>query len=171
VGVSDHSLDPVLIPTLSVAAGGSIVEKHICLSRDDPGLDDAIALPPDSFAEMTRSIRRAETLGPEKAITALKSEFGEEAVENALGDGVKRLAPSEAANYLRTNRSVHAMRAIKKGEVFAEADLAILRTEKILRPGLDPELLPIVIGRMASRDVPSGEGIEWADLGATSSER
>ncbi|HRY55036.1 MAG TPA: N-acetylneuraminate synthase family protein, partial [Spirochaetia bacterium] len=32
-GVSDHSLDPVLVPALSVAAGSSIVEKHICLSR------------------------------------------------------------------------------------------------------------------------------------------
>ena len=35
VGVSDHSLDPVLVPALSIAAGGIIVEKHICLSRDD----------------------------------------------------------------------------------------------------------------------------------------
>ena len=46
VGVSDHSLDPILVPSLSVALGGSIIEKHICLSRSDDGLDDPIALPP-----------------------------------------------------------------------------------------------------------------------------
>ena len=57
------------------------------------------------------------------------------------------------------------MRAIKEGETFAASDLAILRTEKILRPGLDPELLPVLIGRVATRDIPSGEGIEWADVG------
>ncbi|MDP3178524.1 MAG: N-acetylneuraminate synthase family protein, partial [Spirochaetaceae bacterium] len=57
VGVSDHSLDPVLVPALSVAAGGCVVEKHICLSRADPGLDDPIALQPDDFAAMTRAVR------------------------------------------------------------------------------------------------------------------
>jgi sialic acid synthase SpsE len=87
-------------------------------------------------------------------------------VEAALGDGIKRLAPSEAANYRRTKRSVHAMRDIRRGETFDEANLAVLRTEKVLKPGLDPELVPVVLGRVARRDVPSGEGIEWEDVGA-----
>ncbi len=165
IGVSDHSLDPVLVPALSIAAGGVIVEKHVCLSRDDPGLDDAIALAPVQFAQMSRAIRAVQALSPEQAIASLASEFGSAQIEAVLGDGIKRLAPSEAANYRRTNRSVHAMRAIKEGETFAASDLAILRTEKILRPGLDPELLPVLIGRVATRDIPSGEGIEWADVG------
>ena len=86
-------------------------------------------------------------------------------MEAALGDGVKRLAPSEEANYRRTNRSIHAMREIKQGESFAAENLALLRTEKVLRPGLDPELLPALRGRIAARDIPSGEGIEWNDVG------
>lgn len=171
VGVSDHSMDPVLIPTLSVAAGGIIVEKHICLSRKDPGLDDGIALPPESFADMVRAIRRAQALNPDETIAALKAEYGEAQIEASLGDGVKRLAPSESANYRRTNRSVHAVRAIRAGEVLAEVDLAVLRTEKVLRPGLDPELLPILTGRIAARDIPSGEGVEWADLGGYPKDR
>jgi sialic acid synthase SpsE len=166
VGVSDHSLDPILVPALSIAAGGSIVEKHICLSRDDKGLDDPIALAPEDFAAMVRALREAQSSAPEATIAALASDYGEALVEAVLGDGVKRLAPSEEANYRRTNRSVHAMRDIRRGETFAAGDLAILRTEKVLRPGLDPELLPIVEGRVAARDVPSGEGIEWEDVGA-----
>lgn len=165
VGVSDHSLDPVLVPALSVAAGGCVVEKHVCLSRKDPGLDDPIALPPEDFSRMARAVRRAESARPGDTMAELASEYGRDAVEAALGDGVKRLAPSEEANYRRTNRSVHAMRDIKRGEAFAEADLALLRTEKILRPGLDPELLPAILGRRAARDVPSGEGVEWEDVG------
>jgi sialic acid synthase SpsE len=165
VGVSDHSLDPVLVPALSIAVGGSIVEKHICLSRGDPGLDDPIALPPEGFARMTRAIRLAEGSKPEETIASLASEYGADEVEAALGDGVKRLAPSEEANYRRTNRSIHAMRDIKKGETLDASNLALLRTEKLLRPGLDPELLPEVVGRLAGRDIPSGEGIEWEDLG------
>ena len=171
VGVSDHSLDPVLIPALSIAAGGMIVEKHICLSRSDPGLDDAIALPPELFAKMTRSVRRAQELGPDETIAWLRKEFGEGQVDAAMGDGIKRLAASEAANYRRTNRSVHALRPIAKGEIFTEANLAILRTEKVLRPGLDPEFMPLAIGRIAARDLASGEGIEWDDLGARDGSR
>jgi sialic acid synthase SpsE len=165
VGVSDHSLDPVLVPALSIAAGGTIVEKHICLSRDDPGLDDPIALPPEDFARMARAVRRAQAASPGSMIAALEEDYGFDQVAAAMGDGIKRLAPSEAANYRRTNRSIHARRAIHRGEPFEEGNLALLRSEKVLRPGLDPELLPVLIGRLARREVPSGEGIEWEDVG------
>jgi sialic acid synthase SpsE len=81
-----------------------------------------------------------------------------------LGGGAKRLAPSEEANYGRTNRSLHALRAIRAGELFSEDVVALLRTEKVLRPGLAPAFLPLTLGRRAARDIASGEGIEWEDL-------
>ncbi|MGO8694144.1 MAG: N-acetylneuraminate synthase family protein [Rectinemataceae bacterium] len=165
VGVSDHSLDPILIPTLAVASGGVIVEKHICLSRDDSGLDDPIAQPPDAFNAMVRAIRRSQSRPPADTIGDLASVYGRARVESALGDGIKRLAPSEEANYLRTNRSIHAVRTIDKGEILGKDDIALLRTEKVLRPGLDPGLLGIVLGRRARREIPAGEGIEWEDVG------
>lgn len=165
IGVSDHSLDPVLVPSLSIAAGGCIVEKHICLSRDDPGLDDPIALPPGDFAAMARAIRRAQSMDAAELIGELGAEYGKAEVEATLGDGIKRLAPSEAANYRRTNRSIHAMRDIERGEILDSGAMAILRTEKVLRPGLDPELFPALLDRRSARDIPAGEGIEWDDIG------
>ena len=164
VGVSDHSRDPVLVPALSVCAGASIVEKHICLSRSDPGLDDPIALPPADFRSMTSAIRTAAR-DPRAAREALEREHGRDKVDAVLGDGRKRLAPSEKANYGRTNRSLHALRPISKGEVFTREYVAALRTEKVLRPGLGPEFLEVILGRRAARDVPDGEGIEWGDVG------
>ncbi len=165
VGVSDHSLDPILVPALSVAAGGVIVEKHICLSREEKGLDDPIALPPRQFAAMVAAVRAAQSDPPGTTMDSLEAAYGRGQVLAVMGDGVKRLAPSERANYGRTNRSVHALRDIVAGSVLARGDLALLRTEKVLRPGLAPELLERVVGRVARRDVPSGEGIEWEDLG------
>ena len=38
VGVSDHSMDPELVPVIGRSAGATLVEKHFCLSRKDPGL-------------------------------------------------------------------------------------------------------------------------------------
>jgi sialic acid synthase SpsE len=165
VGVSDHSLDPVLVPALSIASGGVIVEKHICLSREDPGLDDPIALPPLAFAEMATAVRRAQARPPSETVAELGDRFGPARIAAVLGDGIKRLAPSEERNYLRTNRSIHAMRDIGKGETLSEECLALLRTEKVLRPGLAPELLSAVLGRLARRDVESGQGLEWEDVG------
>jgi sialic acid synthase SpsE len=82
----------------------------------------------------------------------------------AQGSGVKDLAPSELANYSRTNRSLHATVAIHRGARISPRDVAVLRTEKVLRPGIGPEFLPLVLGARARRPVPAGEGIEWADI-------
>ncbi|HUX41155.1 MAG TPA: N-acetylneuraminate synthase family protein [Rectinemataceae bacterium] len=164
VGVSDHSLDPVLVPALAVASGASVVEKHICLSRDDPGLDDPIALDPEAFAKMRRAIDEAAR-DPEGAIEALNREYGSSLVEATLGSGRKRLAPSEAANYGLTNRSIHALVDIEAGHIIDETNSALLRTEKILRPGLEPGEWPRIVGRRARQAIPAGEGIRWEDLG------
>jgi sialic acid synthase SpsE len=165
-GVSDHSLDPFLVPLLSLACSGCIVEKHFCLSNKDGGLDDLIALPPPDFRRMARGLRQAQGLSAEAIIEKLTSEYGKARVEAVLGDGVKRLAKSEDENYGRTNRSVHALRAISRGEPLGPENMAILRTEKILRPGILPEFFALACGRSAARDIPSGQGICWEDLGA-----
>jgi N-acetylneuraminate synthase len=168
VGVSDHSMDPVLVPVLAVAMGGSIVEKHICLSRSGDGLDDPIALPPDAFASMVGALRAAVQDGTAATLEAMALTYGPARVEAVLGTGIKVLAASETANYERTTRSIHASRPIQQGEVFGTHNLAILRTEKVLRPGLHPALMPQVEGRLAAREIPDGEGVEWADLGGFS---
>jgi len=164
VGLSDHSLDPELVPVLASAFGAVAIEKHFCLSRSDPGLDDPIALDPSSFARMVRAVRQAEKSGPEETLAAMRRERGEALVERVLGDGIKRLAPSERANYRRSNRSVHALRDIAEGEVIDKGMIASLRTEKNLRPGLPPSWEERVIGRRASRFIPAGEGVRLEDV-------
>ena len=164
IGVSDHSLDPCLVPVLSSAMGAVAIEKHFCLSRQDPGLDDPIALPPAPFAQMVKAVRWAEKIGPEEAIAALAQERGRDLVERVLGDGVKRLAASEMANYERTNRSIHALREIQEGEIIEKEMIACLRTEKILRPGLPPSWEERIVGRPARQRIPAGEGIRLEDI-------
>jgi len=159
VGVSDHSLDPELVPALGTFCGAWVIEKHFCLSREDPGLDDPIALPPRAFARMVRAVRRAERGG-----TPLV-EAPPDLVERILGTGIKSLAPSERANYRRTNRSVHALRDILPGEPIRPEAIASLRTEKHLRPGLPPSFEELLPGRKARQFIPAGEGIRWEDIG------
>lgn len=73
-GLSDHSrqLD---MGGLAVAAGAEIIEAHIRLDDTDPSNPDfATAFSPGEFAEYVANIRRVETI---------------------MGDGRKRLMPSE----------------------------------------------------------------------------
>ncbi|MDR2521424.1 MAG: N-acetylneuraminate synthase family protein [Spirochaetaceae bacterium] len=167
-GVSDHSLDPLLVPSVAAAIGASAIEKHFCLSRSGGGLDDPIALPPDAFTAMVKGVREAAALaahgGEDAALGELGGRFGVERVAAVLGDGVKRLAPAEADNYGRTNRSIHAARAIAAGEVLDAGNMAILRTEKILRPGLAPAFFECLLGRVCRVPIPSGEGIRLEDV-------
>ncbi|MDR0597316.1 MAG: N-acetylneuraminate synthase family protein [Treponema sp.] len=164
VGVSDHSLDPELVPALAAALGAAAIEKHFCLSRDDPGLDDPIAQSPADFERMVRAARHASSQSPEAALEAIVRERGRDTVEAVLGDGVKRLAPSERANYERTNRSLHALRDIAAGETLQAEDFAALRTEKVLRPGLHPSWEKKLAGKKTTRFIPAGEGIVAEDL-------
>lgn len=171
-GVSDHSLDPVLVPVLSVACSGTVIEKHITLSRETKGLDDPVALEPEQFALMVHTVHQTEAtfrhygaeVGMERTVAQLGEQFGSERVTSVLGDGIKRLAPAEEANYGRTNRSLHFMRGMKKGEIIGESDVAVLRTEKILTPGLTPDWLDKVLGTKLARDVEDGAGVQTEDL-------
>lgn len=163
-GVSDHSLDPFLVPSFSVAAGGSVIEKHITLSRDTDGLDDPVALPPELFAQMTESVRRLDILPADQRLDVLTEEYGEEMTDAMFGNGEKVLAPSEAANYTRTNRSIHYMKSFRAGHTLRKKDIAVLRTEKVLTPGISPEYLEQVTGRRLLTDVTAGEGLLFEHL-------
>jgi len=164
VGISDHSMDPELVPVIGRSVGAVMIEKHFCLSRKDAGLDDPIALDPVLFSQMTRALADIDTVPEEDREFTVKQRYGDARVEAVLGTGRKLLAPSERANYERTNRSLHAVGGLKAGHKVAAGDIALLRTEKVLRPGLAPQFLETVLGRTLKRDVPAGEGLTWDDL-------
>ncbi len=171
-GVSDHSVDPVLVPSLCVAQGGTVIEKHITLSRTTDGLDDPIALEGAQFASMTKAVRACFSEiaaeggegGGKRIIERMAAAYGEKKVCAALGDGIKRLAPSERANYGRTNRSLHFVRSMKSGEIVAPDDAAVLRTEKNLSEGISPSFLGSIIGARLTKDVSAGSGIQFSDF-------
>lgn len=181
-GISDHSLDPVLVPVLTVLMGGSVIEKHITLSKKDSGLDDQVALEPEQFAVMVHSVRQAlsiqerykkegkavkenlENAAEKEILKQLEYEFPSEKISAALGTGIKKLAAAEEENYGRTNRSLHYMRSLKKGSRIKPDDISVLRTEKILSPGISPEYFSIIENSILEKDVCSGDGVKWEDF-------
>lgn len=171
-GLSDHSLDAVLVPVLSVMCGAVAIEKHITLSRKTSGLDDPVALEGEQFALMVHAVSQTRTLlnrygrekGREEIFKQLSESYPVERIERVLGSGVKALAKSERENYGRTNRSLHFMRDMKKGEVVSPSCVGVLRTEKVLTPGISPEYLDEVVGSVLSKDVEDGSGVQFSDF-------
>ena len=74
IGLSDHTLDPVVAPVMAVALGATVIEKHFTLSRQLVGPDHIYALEPAELKQMVSAVRLAERM---------------------LGDGLKHITPSE----------------------------------------------------------------------------
>jgi len=134
VGYSDHTLG-IEVPIAAVAMGATVIEKHFTLDRKLPGPDHAASLEPGELKAMVDGIRH---------------------IECALGDGRKRVSPSEAKNRGVVRRSIVAARDIAKGERFTEENL----TAKRPGDGLSPMLWDQIIGTTARRAYRRDERID-----------
>ena len=124
-GLSDHSLDKY-IPSIAVAMGASIVEKHFTLSRKMKGPDHKSSLTPSELKIMIDEIRK---------------------VEIALGNKKKLVSSSEKQNRKIIRRSLVAKKIINKGEIFSSQNL----TSKRPFNGISPMDIEKVIGKKAKR--------------------
>lgn len=164
VGISDHSMNPSLVPCVGMLYDAVMIEKHFTLSREEDGLDDPIALEPGDFRLMSDRVRELCSLDPGRRRGRLADWFPEEDIIAVQGHGRKTLAPSEEASYGRTNRSIHAVHSLEKGTPLTRDNCCIVRTEKILNPGMHPRFFEGIMGRIVKKTIPSGEGIREEDL-------
>ena len=137
VGLSDHTLG-VAVPVAAVALGATIIEKHFCRSRNEPGPDSAFSLEPDEFRMMVDAVRVAEkSVGTVTYERTLKEEAG-----------------------LAFRRSLFFVRDLPAGHRIQAEDVRIVRPGH----GLAPAQFPCVIGRTLLRDVERGTPVSWEVL-------
>jgi N-acetylneuraminate synthase len=128
VGLSDHSIG-IAIGIAAAARGAAYIEKHFTLDRALPGPDHQASLLPDELRALVAAVRQ---------------------VESALGDGVKRPAPSELPVRAVARKSLVTARDVPAGAALAAEDVVILRPGT----GLSPAALPRVLGRRTARPIP-----------------
>jgi len=134
VGYSDHT-QGIEVAIAAVAMGATVIEKHFTLDRNLPGPDHQASLEPAELKAMVAAIRN---------------------IEVALGDGIKRLTPSEVRNKPIARKSLVATQVIKAGEAFTVNNV----TTKRPGSGISPMRWDEVMGRFASRDFAADELIE-----------
>lgn len=134
VGYSDHTKG-IEVPIAAVALGATVIEKHFTLDRNMEGPDHKASLEPDELKAMVSAIRN---------------------IEQAVGDGIKKVTDSEKGNIAVARKSIVAARDIKKGEIFSEDNLTVKRPGT----GISPMRWEEVIGQVAKRDFSEEELIE-----------
>ncbi len=134
VGYSDHTLG-IEVAVAAVTLGAIVIEKHFTLDRNLPGPDHKASLEPEELKTLVKAIRN---------------------IEVALGDGVKRLTPSEARNKPVVRKSIIAAVAIQQGVRFTTENLTVKRPGT----GISPMRWGDVIGRVAPRNFEADELIE-----------
>jgi len=158
VGVSDHSLDPILIPKLSVAVGALIIEKHFTLSKKLKGADHPFSLEPNELKLMVKEVREVEKWSQGKRKKFLDSK---PFYKKILGTSQKIITPSEKILYPGDKRSIFVIKNIKKGEKLTKRNLAILRAERYLLPGIHPRYFDLVLGKKVIKPIKKYTGLKW----------
>ena len=133
VGYSDHTLG-IEVPIAAVALGATVIEKHFTLDRTLPGPDHNSSLEPNELKAMVAAIR---------------------AIENALGDGVKKPSPSEIKNIPVVRKSILAKKNIQKGERFTEENLIAKRPGT----GISPMKWDDILGQVSKQNFNTDDNI------------
>jgi N,N'-diacetyllegionaminate synthase len=126
VGFSDHTLG-IDISLAAVALGATVIEKHFTLDKSLPGPDHKASLEPDELREMIVAIRN---------------------IQVSLGDGVKKVMPSEIPNIDVTRKSLVAKKQIKNGDVYTSENI----TTKRPGTGVSPMFWDQFLGKKALRN-------------------
>jgi N,N'-diacetyllegionaminate synthase len=138
VGFSDHTQGS-LASSIAVALGAVMFEKHFTLDHAAPGPDHWFSEDPQSLAQWVTAIRTA-----------------------AVMLGTDQVRPTGAELDMRkiARRSLVALTAISKGESLTTRNVGARRPGH----GLSPNLIDLVLGAVAARDISAGEVLKLGDV-------
>jgi sialic acid synthase SpsE len=140
VGLSAHD-SGIAMALAAYMLGARIVEKHFTLNRAMKGTDHAFSLEPVGLRKMVRDLTRARV---------------------ALGDGLKKVYPSEGPGIAKMGKKLVAARPLTPGQVLRAGDVAIKSPGG---DGLPSYELPNVLGRSIRKALETDEAIRLDMLG------
>jgi len=140
LGLSDHTPGHATVLG-AVALGARMVEKHFTDDVNRVGPDHAFSMDPRSWREMIDRTRE---------------------LENALGNGIKKVEENESETVIVQRRAIRLMRDMEAGEVLQKEDLVVLRP--CPTGGLPPYKMEEVIGKKLRHARTLGQHLEISDL-------
>ena len=138
VGFSDHT-EGIMVSVWAACAGACMIEKHFTLDRKMKGPDHRGSIEPNELTELVNNIRL---------------------FESALGDGRKRVMPSEKKNKPNMQKGIVARRHIPAGKRLETCDLAYKRP----CIGLQPCWVEELVGKKTALAHQKDDPITWASV-------
>ena len=127
IGYSGHELG-IAIPTVSIALGARIIERHFTLDRTMKGGDHAASLEPTGFQKMVRDIRH---------------------VEASLGSYEKSIQESEKPIFKKLGKSLVSINFIPSGSIISKDMI----TTKGPGTGISPMKFNDILGKKTTIDI------------------
>jgi len=140
IGFSDHTMG-IEAASTAVALGASIIEKHFTTDRSLPGHDQHFSATPDELGALVAAVRKIEQMRGSPVIGPV----GEEVTFREI-----------------SRRYVVALEPIAAGEIIDPDRIGAKRPKD--GPGILPEHLDVVAGRVARRDIETGNSVKWQDI-------
>jgi len=140
VGLSAHD-NGIAMAVAAYVLGARIVEKHFTLNRALKGTDHAFSLEPVGLRKTVRDLTR---------------------IRVALGDGQKRVYPSEVPGITKMGKKLVAAHPLRSGQILAAENVSIKSPGG---DGLEPYELHHVLGRVLRKDLDTDEAIQLDMLG------
>jgi pseudaminic acid synthase len=137
VGLSDHTMGTA-VAVAAIALGGTIIEKHVCLSRSDGGPDAHFSIEPGELRRLVTDVRTS-----------------------GLARGMVTYGPTEEEREtLAFRRSLFVVRDIAPGEVLTHSNVRAIRPAG----GLAPRHIGELLGRRARCRLTRGTALTWEQL-------
>lgn len=138
IGSSDH-FNGILSGPVAYMKGAQVFEKHVTLNRAWKGTDHSFALEVDGFRRFARDIRRVRHMMPPKP----HEDLGNEQVFKKLGKSLVALTDIKAGETVSLDSLT--------GRIFSAQYIPVRESNQI-------------VGRVAARDIASGEPIQYSNL-------
>jgi len=133
IGLSDHTIG-IGVAVASVALGGTVIEKHFTLSRDEGGVDSAFSMEPDEFQALISESKVAW-----------------------LARGQVHYGTVDSENNSLSRRSLYIVQDMQAGDVLNPENL------RSIRPGygLPTRHLEDLLGMRVTQNIERGTRMSW----------
>lgn len=138
VGFSDHSMGSIGAVT-AIALGACVIEKHVCMSREDKNPDSSFSMEPHELRQLIKDIRAAET-----AIGKVSYDVSEKEKDNRV-----------------LRKSIFVTKDIQAGDVLTSDNIRVIRPGH----GMKPKYYNEVLGKVILCDVKRGTPLKMNMIG------
>ena len=166
-GISDHTVG-MLIPFLATILGANVIEKHFTINKFFDGPDHILSANSEEMKKICHFAKKFKPVkGSELILSNLVKQYNLEKIINKkitkkslddiLGDGIKRILPSEYETINSQRKCIYALKNIRKGTVLDKSHFIV----KGPGGGILPKYLDILVGKKSKINIESDYPITW----------